>query len=140
MTEAAPQVRAAGGVIWRRGAGGGREWAVIHRPKYDDWSLPKGKLEPGESLEEGALREVREETGLRCRLGPHAGTTRYLDNAGRTKTVDYWLMEAPAGDGVFEPNNEVDELRWLGPDLAAAMLSHEHDRELLARADAIGGS
>jgi 8-oxo-dGTP pyrophosphatase MutT (NUDIX family) len=136
MSEAAPQVRAAGGVIWRPGPGGGREWAIIHRPRYDDWSLPKGKLEEGESLEEAALREVREETGLSCRLGPHVGTTRYLDNRGRTKTADYWLMEAPAGAGRFEPNREVDELRWLDSGEASAMLSHDHDREVLARAAA----
>ncbi|MGH7748467.1 MAG: NUDIX hydrolase, partial [Candidatus Dormibacteria bacterium] len=109
MSDAEPQVRAAGGVVWRRGPGGERQWAVIHRPRYDDWSLPKGKLQAGESLEEAALREVSEETGLTCRaLGPHVGTTRYLDNRGRTKTADYFLMEVLEDAAVFEPNDEVD--------------------------------
>jgi 8-oxo-dGTP pyrophosphatase MutT (NUDIX family) len=136
MSETPPEVRAAGAVVWRRGPGGERQWAIIHRPRYDDWSLPKGKLEEGESLEEAAQREVREETGVSGHLGPHVGTTRYLDNRGRTKTADYWVMEALAGADGFEPNREVDELRWLDSDAAAAMLSHDHDREILARAAA----
>lgn len=131
MTDPEPQVRAAGGVLWRRGPTGGREWAVVHRPRYDDWSLPKGKLEQGESLEAAALREVFEETGVRGRLGPHVGTTHYVDNKGRTKSVDYWLMEAV--DGGFEGNSEVDELRWLDAGAAVALLSHEHDHRLLSR-------
>ncbi|HVS43719.1 MAG TPA: NUDIX hydrolase [Candidatus Dormibacteraeota bacterium] len=131
MTDAEPQVRAAGGVLWRRGPGGTREWAVIHRPRYDDWSLPKGKLEEGESLEAAALREVLEETGMQGRLGSHVGTNRYLDNKGRTKTADYFLIEAV--DGGFSSNAEVDELRWLDAAAAVALLSHEHDRLLLAR-------
>ncbi|MDB5113446.1 MAG: hydrolase [Chloroflexi bacterium] len=136
MSETPPEVRAAGAVDWRRGPGGDRRWAIIHRPRYDDWSLPKGKLEEGESLEEAAVREVREETGLSGRLGPHVGTTRYLDGRGRTKTADYWLMEALDGADGFEPNSEVDEVRWLDSAEAAAMLSHDHDREILARAAA----
>ncbi len=136
MSEPPPEVRAAGAAVWRRGPGGDRQWAIIHRPRYDDWSLPKGKLEEGESLEEAAVREVREETGVSGRLGPHAGTTRYLDNRGRTKTADYWVMEALDGTEVFVPNHEVDELRWLDSAEAAAMLSHDHDREILARAAA----
>jgi 8-oxo-dGTP pyrophosphatase MutT (NUDIX family) len=138
MTDAEPQVRAAGGVLWRRGPGGAREWAVIHRPRYDDWSLPKGKLEAGESPEDAALREVLEETGMRGRLGPHVGTNRYLDHRGRTKTADYFLVEAL--DGGFAGSPEVDELRWLDPDAALALLSHEHDRRLLARVVADGAS
>ncbi len=141
MTEPEPRVRAAGGVIWRRGPGGERRWAVIHRPRYDDWSLPKGKLEPGESLEEAAAREVHEETGLRCRAGAHVGTSRYLDQRGRTKTADYFLMEALDGDAAFEPNEEVDELRWLDAGEASRLLSRDHDRELLDTARRIiGGS
>jgi 8-oxo-dGTP diphosphatase len=140
MSDPEPQVRAAGGVVWRQGPDGERRWAVIHRPRYDDWSLPKGKLQEGESLEEAAEREVREETGLSCRLGPHVGTTSYLDNRGRTKTADYWLMEADDGEDPFEPNSEVDEVRWLDTGEAVGLLSHEHDRRLLSSAAAIGGS
>jgi 8-oxo-dGTP diphosphatase len=105
---------------------------VIHRPRYDDWSLPKGKLEPGEDPEEAALREVREETGLRCRLGEELGEARYADSKGRPKVVRYWIMEPL--DGSFEPGREADELRWLERSMALQLLSYEHDRELVARA------
>ena len=103
------EVKAAGGVV-RRDDGA---IAVVHRPRYDDWSLPKGKLDPGESWEECALREVWEETGLRCKLGPELSPTFYNDRKGRAKAVRYWLMEPSAA--TFEPNDEVDELRWLPP-------------------------
>ena len=104
------EVRAAGGVVVRR-QDGQDEVLVVHRPRYDDWTLPKGKLKPGESDEEGALREVEEETGLRCRLGRELQTVSYVDRRGRDKTVRYWEM-APL-DGTFSPNHEVDEVRWL---------------------------
>jgi 8-oxo-dGTP diphosphatase len=118
-----PEVRAAGGVVRRDG-----RIAVVHRPRYDDWSLPKGKLDPGESFEEAALREVREETGLECELGKELSSTTYHDRKGRSKIVRYWLME-PVG-GEFEPNDEVDELRWLTPAEAAALLTYPRDAEL----------
>jgi 8-oxo-dGTP diphosphatase len=118
-----PEVKAAGGVVRR----GGRI-AVVHRPRYDDWSLPKGKLDPGETWEEAALREVREETGLECELGEELSSARYHDRKGRSKLVRYWLME-PVG-GEFEPNDEVDELHWLTPAEAAARLTYPRDREL----------
>ncbi len=118
-----PEVRAAGGVVRRDG-----RIAVVHRPRYDDWSLPKGKLDPGETWEEAALREVREETGLECALGRELSSATYLDRKGRSKLVRYWLMD-PVG-GEFEPNDEVDELRWLTPADAAAMLTYPRDREL----------
>jgi 8-oxo-dGTP diphosphatase len=118
------QVLAAGGVVVR----GGRV-AVVHRPKYDDWSLPKGKLDPGESFEEAALREVQEETGLRCRLGRELPSASYHDAKGRPKLVRWWLMEPLGGD--FTPTREIDELRWLSPRDAAELLSYGHDRELL---------
>jgi 8-oxo-dGTP pyrophosphatase MutT (NUDIX family) len=121
-------VEAAGGVITRPGANG-LEVAVVHRPKYDDWTHAKGKLDPGETFEEAALREVEEETGLRCRLVRELGDSRYTDRHGRPKVVRYWLMEVEGGG--FEPNSEVDELRWLAPVDAAALLSYERDRELL---------
>jgi 8-oxo-dGTP diphosphatase len=118
-----PEVKAAGGVVRRDG-----RIAVVHRPRYDDWSLPKGKLDPGETWEEAALREVREETGLECSLGEELSSTRYRDRKGRSKLVRYWLMD-PVG-GEFEPNDETDELRWLTPAEAAALLTYPRDQEL----------
>jgi 8-oxo-dGTP diphosphatase len=118
------EVLAAGGVVVRDG-----RVALVHRPKYDDWSLPKGKLDPGEGFEEAALREVEEETGLRCRLGRELPSTEYDDAKGRSKLVRYWQMEPV--DGEFVPSGEVDELRWLGADEAEALLSYPHDRDLL---------
>lgn len=118
------EVQAAGGVIVRDG-----RVALVHRPRYDDWTLPKGKVEPGEESEQAALREVCEETGLRCRLGRELEPTSYTDHKGRPKRVRYWLMEPESGE--FAPNEEVDDLRWLGPEQAAALLTHDRDRALL---------
>ena len=115
-------VQAAGGVVLRDGL-----VALVHRPRYDDWSLPKGKLDPGESSEEAALREVEEETGLRCSLVRELPTVRY-DVRGRLKEVRYWAMEAL--DAMpFVPNEEVDEVRWVDPQEALALLSYDRDRE-----------
>jgi 8-oxo-dGTP diphosphatase len=114
--------------VWRRGPGG-IEVAVVHRPSYDDWTLPKGKLDPGEDFETAALREVLEETGLRCRLGREVTSVSYEDRHGRSKLVRYWLMEPEAGE--FAPNDEVDELRWLIREAAVKLLTYPRDRELL---------
>ena len=122
------EVKAAGGVVWRRGPGG-IEVAVAHRPHREDWSLPKGKLDPGETWEQAALREVEEEIGFRCRLGRELASTAYTDQKGRSKVVRYWLMEPE--EGAFEANPEVDELRWLIPSAAADLLTYPHDRELV---------
>ena len=131
MDPEAAEVKAAGGVVWRRGAGG-VEVAVVHRPHRGDWSLPKGKLDPGEGWEEAAVREVEEEIGFRCRVGRELPPVCYTDNKGRQKVVRYWLMEPV--DGEFTLNDEVDELRWLIPSAAVELLSYPHDRELVGMA------
>ena len=123
-------IRAAGGVVWRPKQGT-VEVALVHRPAYDDWSLPKGKLQSGESEAEAALREVEEETGLRCNLGPELGVLSYTDNKGRPKTVRYWQMTVAGGH--LAPANEVDDARWVPLEEARATLSYEHDRDLLQR-------
>jgi len=117
-------VRAAGGLVARDG-----EVLLVHRPSYDDWTFPKGKADDGESDEECALREVEEETGLRCELGPELGQTEYVDSKGRPKRVRWWLM-TPI-DGSFTPTHEVDEIRWLRPDVAVDLLSYDRDLHLL---------
>ena len=126
---ATAEVRAAGGVVWRPIPGGDRVYAVVHRPAYDDWTLPKGKLMAGESELEGALREVEEETGMSCRVDRPLGTTSYIDRKGRPKVVVYWLMQATGG--VFEPGEEIDEVRWLPLGEVVELLSYPRDRTLL---------
>ena len=122
-------VEAAGGVVVREGERG-IEVCLVHRPRYGDWTLPKGKLDPAETFEEAALREVREETGLRCSLRGELESTHYTDGKGRPKVVRYFLMEVDGGD--FEPNDEVDELRWMTPAEAIAYLTYDRDRDLIA--------
>jgi 8-oxo-dGTP pyrophosphatase MutT (NUDIX family) len=134
MDPDAAEVKASGGVVWRRSGDGSLELVVVHRPRYDDWSLPKGKLDPGESWEECALREVEEEVGLRCRLGDELPPISYRDNKGRAKVVRYWLMQPLDGSGPFTPNDEVDAMRWVDVEEAAALLSYPHDAELVRTA------
>src|SRR5215207_821934 len=131
----APEVRAAGGLVVRDG-GRGPEVAVVHRPRYDDWSLPKGKLHPGEEWLAGALREVEEETGLRCEAGEELEPARYRDRKGRDKLVRWWSMR-PLGGG-FAANDEVAALRWLAPTKALATLDYDHDRRRVGRLAAPG--
>lgn len=123
-----PEVRAAGGLVWRVVDGEVRV-ALVHRPKYDDWTFPKGKLDPGESDEEAAHREVAEETGLDCILGRELPEVRYRDNKGRAKLVRYWEMTV--ADGRFARNAEVDRLDWLSLDEASRRLTYDHDQAVL---------
>jgi 8-oxo-dGTP pyrophosphatase MutT (NUDIX family) len=126
----AKTVRAAGGVVCRGGGYALLEIVLVHRPAYDDWAYPKGKLQTGEEEAEAAIREVEEETGLHCRLGREIGTTSYRDAQGRPKTVRYWEMSVHSGE--LAPANEIDDARWVSLDEAETLLSYERDRRLLA--------
>jgi 8-oxo-dGTP diphosphatase len=117
-------VQAAGGVVRRNGG-----VMLVHRPKYDDWSFPKGKLEEGESFEDCALREVEEESGWRCELGHELGETRYTDGKGRDKCVRWWELIARER-GSWEANDEVDDVVWVPLSEADSFLTYESDREL----------
>jgi len=102
---------------------------LVHRPKYDDWTFPKGKCERGESDEACAVREVEEETGLLCELAAELPSTHYTDSRRRPKRVRWWRMEPVAGE--FTPTDEVDEIRWLTREEAAELLSYDRDQALL---------
>jgi 8-oxo-dGTP pyrophosphatase MutT (NUDIX family) len=130
------KVRAAGGVLWRRAPGAAAlgatiEVALVHRPRYDDWSFPKGKHEAGEDDETCARREVEEETGLRVVLGPELPMLEYVDHRGRDKTVAYFAMTMADPDAGFVQNDEVDDMRWCTPFDAEALLTYDLDRHLL---------
>lgn len=113
-------------------AGGTVEVLLVHRPKYDDWTFPKGKVEPGETDEDAAIREVREETGFDCTLGDAFATVRYTDGRGRPKRVRYWMMSVAGGEPSV-PNDEVDELCWLSTRDASTLLTYERDQGLAQR-------
>jgi 8-oxo-dGTP pyrophosphatase MutT (NUDIX family) len=124
-------------VLWRP-KDGGLEIVLVHRPNYGDWSLPKGKAEPGETDEQTALREVEEETGLVGRLGPELPGTSYRDRFGRPKVVRYWAM--PVVSGQLTAQHEVDEACWLPLDVARGMLSYDRDQPVVdALPDAVAG-
>jgi 8-oxo-dGTP pyrophosphatase MutT (NUDIX family) len=122
-------VLAAGGLVSRRAEGGVIEVLIIHRPRRQDWTFPKGKIKAGETWQTCALREVEEETGLRCRLGSELPSTFHVDHKGRLKVVRYWTMHPVSG--AAGPRNEVDAVRWVHLDVAARALTYEQDRALL---------
>lgn len=128
--QATAEIRAAGAVVWRQSAGGA-EVALVHRPKYNDWSFAKGKLLPGEHVLLAAVREVAEETGLQVALGRRLPTVRYRTEDAR-KRVDYWVAPAGSQQPLFAPNSEVDEIEWLTVSAAAGRLQYAHDARTLA--------
>ncbi|RAY11268.1 NUDIX hydrolase [Actinomadura craniellae] len=128
MAEARPPIHAAGAVLWRPGSAG-PEVALVHRPKYDDWTFPKGKLKDGEHVLRAAVREVAEETGLTPLLGRRLPRSSYMKD-GRPKQVDYWAATVAAGNG-FVPNDEVDRIIWSAPAEAEQLLSYPRDVDLL---------
>ena len=138
--EAGSRIEAAGGVVVRD-EDDGPEVLVVHRPRYDDWTLPKGKLEAGESHEEATRREVEEETGWRCELGAELPSVRYTDRKGRDKRVRYWCM-TPVEQGKWEPNEEIDDTCWIPAPRAATLLTYDADRRLVAEvvSNQVGGS
>lgn len=125
-----PTIRAAGGLVVRGDDPSTAELVVVHRPEYDDWSIPKGKHDPGESSAACAVREVWEETGYRCRIVGPAGTTRYQVR-GKPKEVDYFAMR-PYRSEVFDPDHEVDQIRWVTLEEAMSLLTYDFDRELVS--------
>lgn len=128
-------LRAAGGVVYRDGdPETGPEFLVVHRERYHDWSLPKGKLDRGETFEQAAVREIREETGLKSDRGEYLGAITYSTPPGRLKIVKYWLMKRTKGQ--FTPNKEVDKVEWVGVHGAQALLTYNRDAALVARAHA----
>jgi 8-oxo-dGTP diphosphatase len=133
MTQRTP-IRAAGGILWRTSERG-REIAIVHRSRYDDWKLPKVKLQPGESIEAAALREVTEETGCRATLGAAAGETHY-EHDGRPKTVWFWHMEY-AGEAGVPDADEVDRVEWLSVPEALRRLDHANEKQILAGATSV---
>ena len=127
-----PSIIAAGGVVWRRDIEGEVEVLLVHRPRYDDWSLPKGKLEDGEALISCAYREVLEETGLSIKLGPYVGSVEYYVPDG-LKNVAYWSASLVDDNSAFHPNEEVDQIIWLDLQSAAFKATRDSDRYILER-------
>ena len=133
MASTPPRAVLAAGVVAFRP---GRQVLVVHRPRYDDWSFPKGKVDPGEHVAATAVRETWEETGLHVRLGPALADQRYPVAGGRTKVVSYWTARAVGDDDVaaYAANQEIDEVAWVDLDKAEGLLTYDHDRTTLARA------
>jgi len=125
------EVRAAGGIPWRTSADGTVEVLVVHRPRYGDWTFPKGKLDPGEGWAQAAVREVFEETGLVVVLGQELPSTTYRDRHGLAKRVRYWAMTVAADAGLPE-GDEVDERRWIPASTVDGLLTYDRDRHVVA--------
>lgn len=119
---------AAGGIVHRT-VDDRTEVLVVHRPRYDDWSLPKGHVDPGETVLQAALREVEEETGYVCEPDSPAGTASYSTREGEPKVVHYWVMTVTGGE--FAANDEVDQIAWVPVDEAVRLLSYDLDRDLV---------
>ncbi len=128
-------MKAGGGVLHRLNEAGKREFLLVHRPVYDDWSLPKGKLDRREGFLEAALREVREETGIQASRPIEIGSIGYETGAGNRKVVRWWLMDVVGGK--FRPNHEVDEIAWLTRGKAEKRLQYRNDRNVLRRGNAL---
>jgi 8-oxo-dGTP diphosphatase len=125
-------------VITRAGRHGRRELLLVHRPRYDDWTLPKGKAKPGESYRACAAREVEEETGLVCAVGERVAVTEYRDAAGRPKRVRYFAMTPPP-EAEAAARNEVDAIRWLTRERALDLLTYDRDVEVVERLSSLSG-
>ena len=123
-------IRAAGAIIWRENSPFELEVLVIHRPQYDDWSFPKGKVDDGESPIAAAYREVKEETGVDAIFGQYLGTTSYKVDDNKKK-VKYWMARAKSESAPFVPNAEVDKIEWVDSKTARHFLTHDEDRDLL---------
>jgi len=128
-------IQAAGGLLWRK-SDAGKQIALIHRPRYNDWALPKGKLEKGEEWETAALREIEEETGCKAQLGSFAGAVSY-QVGDRPKVVLFWNM-VPIGDCKFVPSEEVDQLIWVSVEKALEILQYPSDKNILRSAALVG--
>lgn len=133
-----PDIRAAGGVLWRPDGDGGVEVLLVHRDRYDDWTFPKGKLRRGEKYRKAARREVKEETGFTPEVGDELVETRYIDHKGRDKKVRYWAMTVRTGQ--FRANSEVDAAEWMSTDDARERLTYERDADLIDSLLAVIGS
>ena len=123
-------IRAAGALLWRENSDLAIEVALIHRPRYDDWSLPKGKIEIGETALQCAYREVLEETGMRASFTRELGSVEY-EESGQQKRVKYWAAHCALNKSEFIPNEEVDQIQWLAASDAHQLATHDSDKSVI---------